>query len=65
MDAGPLDLGPVLRLLRRGRLRLLLPGVPQRGGVVLPPDGLEERQQRAHAQAQTQDTGEGAEAVTT
>jgi len=58
VDAGALDLGPVLRLLRRGRLRLLLPGLPERGGVVLPPGGLEERDGHAHLQADAQETGD-------
>lgn len=48
MDACTLDFGPLLRLLRCRRLRLLLPRLPQRGGVVLSPAGLEESKQPAH-----------------
>ena len=57
VDAGPLDLRSLLCLLRRGRLRLLLPRLPERGGVVLPPAGLEEPDCHAHLKASAQETG--------
>lgn len=57
VDARTLDLGPLLRLLRCGRLRLLLPRLPERGGVVLPPAGLEEPDGRAHHEAAPEEAG--------
>lgn len=58
VDAGPLDLRPVLRLLRGGRLRLLLPCLPERSGVVLPPVGLEEPHSHTCPKASPKDPGE-------
>lgn len=62
VDACTLDIGPLLCLLRCWRFRLLLPHLPERGGVVLPPTGLEEPQQPPHpartAGKGPQETGE-------
>ena len=45
VDARTLDIRPLLRVLRCRRFRLLLPRLPERGGVVLPSTALEEPQQ--------------------
>lgn len=58
MDACPVDLRPMLCLLRRGRLWLLLPCLPERGGVVLPPVGLEEPHSHTRPKASPEDPGE-------
>ena len=67
VDARSLDIGPLLCLLRCGRFRLLLPRLPERGGVVLPPTGLEEPEQPPHpvcsAAEAPQETGERSEMV--
>lgn len=58
MDARSLDLRPLLCLLRGGRLGLLLPHLPERGRVVLPPAGLEEPDGHTHPEASSKETGD-------
>lgn len=57
VDACSLDLGPLLCLLWCGWLWLLLPHLPERSWVVLPPAGLEEPDCNTHLEHSAQETG--------